>query len=122
VPCPQEHYAGLFTTVRFGHHYGRAGDDRKPKSKAEICADLGATMLIDDSLIYALQCSQTLEHVLLFDYQASYPWNKLKPALAGDDSAAAAVAAALPANVHRVHSWEEALQVFAKLHTSDASA
>jgi hypothetical protein len=114
---PQEHYAGLFTTVRFGHHYGRAGDDRKPKSKAEICADLGATVLIDDSLIYALQCSKTLEHVLLFDYQGSYPWNKVRPPV-GDD----AEAAALPANVHRVHSWEEALQVFAKLHASDASS
>jgi hypothetical protein len=118
----QEHYAGLFTTVRFGHHYGRAGDDRKPKSKAEICADLGASVLIDDSLIYALQCSKTLEHVLLFDYQGSYPWNKIRAAPVGDESAAEAEAAALPVNVHRVHSWEEALQVFSKLHASDASS
>jgi hypothetical protein len=49
--------------VSFGHHYAHAHDTRRSLTKAEICAELGATILVDDSLIYANQCAQTLHHV-----------------------------------------------------------
>ena len=53
-----------------------------------MCKDIGAVALIDDSLKYALQCSETLKHVILF---GNYGWNKnVEP---------------LPENVTRVTSW-----------------
>jgi len=59
----ERHYPGLFTTVRFGHHFAKAGDNRKGATKPEMCAELGAPILIDDSLIYARQCAATMQHV-----------------------------------------------------------
>jgi hypothetical protein len=96
------HYPDVFSAVRFGHHYGKADDNRKPKTKAELCAELGATVLIDDSLIYANQCSASIDHVVLFDFDGSYPWNKTQNAL--------------PANVHRAHSWPEVIDTLVRLH------
>ena len=38
-----------------------------------MCAELGASVLIDDSLVYARQCAQTMDHVFLFDFHKGPP-------------------------------------------------
>jgi hypothetical protein len=98
----------IFTLRRFGHHYSKAGDARASQSKPEMCAELGAVCLIDDSLTYANQCAATMRHVILFDYQRTYPWNQC--------------ADPLPPNVTRVSSWEEAVRVYCQVFGSVSAA
>eukprot|EP00455_Lapot_gusevi_P050279 TRINITY_DN7257_c0_g1_i2.p1 TRINITY_DN7257_c0_g1~~TRINITY_DN7257_c0_g1_i2.p1 ORF type:complete len:208 (+),score=50.26 TRINITY_DN7257_c0_g1_i2:3-626(+) len=98
------HYPDIFSDIRFGHHYGRVEDARVSRSKPELCAEVGASVIIDDSLVYAVQCSRTLKHVVLFDLDGKYPWNKTSEPL--------------PANVTRVHSWLDAVQVLETLDFS----
>lgn len=64
------HYPGLFSQVHFGNHYSREG---KVRSKPEICKDIGAVLLIDDSLQYAYQCHSADIPVILF---GEYAWNQ----------------------------------------------
>lgn len=66
----EDHYPGLFNQVHFGNHYSREG---KVRSKPEICKDIGAVLLIDDSLQYAYQCHSANIPVLLF---GEYAWNQ----------------------------------------------
>lgn len=60
-----------------------------PKTKAEVCVELGAEVLIDDSLKYLTEASSAGVKGVLF---GSYPWNQ---------------ADALPTNVVRVTSWDD---------------
>lgn len=95
-------YAGIFDDYHFGNHYAKEG---KIRSKAEMCKDINASMLVDDSFVYATQCSAAGIPVLLF---GNYPWNS------GEDRE--------PHEVHhrcnddqtwtirRVHTWEEAYE------------
>ena len=64
------HYPNIFTEIHFGNHYSREG---KVRSKPEICKDIGAVLLIDDSLQYAYQCHQADIPVILF---GEYAWNQ----------------------------------------------
>lgn len=64
------HYPDIFTKIHFGNHFSTEG---KSRSKAEMCTDIGACLLIDDSLVYALQCHKENIPVLLFGH---YAWNK----------------------------------------------
>lgn len=66
----EQHYPGVFTEVHFGNHYSRAG---KVRSKPEICQEIGAVLLIDDSLQYAMHCYKAKIPVLLF---GDYAWNQ----------------------------------------------
>lgn len=70
------HYPDLFAAggVHFGNHWALDGPSR---SKADMCADLGATLLIDDNPRYALECAAAGIDVLLFDERGAYPWAKL---------------------------------------------
>lgn len=68
------HYAGIFEEVYFGNHFALHGTSRK---KSEICRSVGAEILIDDNPNYALECAQAGIHVLLYDWDLSYPWSKL---------------------------------------------
>lgn len=45
-----QHFPGVFRAVVFGNHFGLTGEKR---SKPDLCRDLGAEILIDDSLRYA---------------------------------------------------------------------
>mmetsp|Transcript_23730 Transcript_23730/g.40866 ORF Transcript_23730/g.40866 Transcript_23730/m.40866 type:complete len:244 (+) Transcript_23730:37-768(+) len=92
------HYPGIFRDVLFGNHYGFSGQKR---SKPDMCAEVGATILIDDSLIYATQCAQHGIKVLLFDWEGRYMWSKSK-----DPE---------PDGVLRVHSWDDIRQQLGKL-------
>ncbi len=76
------------------NHYSKRKNSGK--SKVEICRDLGASRLIDDSLDYIMQCLETGEvRGLLF---GNYPWNQLN---------------GLPTNIIRVKNWREALEKIA---------
>jgi hypothetical protein len=66
----ETHFPGVFSMIHFGNHYSREG---KVRSKAEICKDIGAVLLIDDSLQYAYQCHSSNIPVLLF---GEYAWNQ----------------------------------------------
>lgn len=66
-----QYFPNTFTEIHFGNHYSRSG---KSRTKAEMCKEIGATLLIDDSLVYATQVSREGIHVLLF---GDYAWNRL---------------------------------------------
>ena len=68
------HYGGVFQEVYFGNHFALEGASRK---KSEICASIGAHVLIDDNVGYALDCAHAGIQVLLFDWRGSYRWSKL---------------------------------------------
>jgi hypothetical protein len=62
--------------VYFGNHWSLEGVSRK---KSDICAAVGAAVLIDDNPSYATECAGAGMHVLLYDWDSSYPWSKLAP-------------------------------------------
>jgi len=81
-------YNGRFSGVYFGNEYGGS---RKAVSKAEICSDIGAELLIDDQIEHAEDCAARGMRVLLLDS----PWNQN---------------GSLPKGVERVYSWEEIVE------------
>ena len=99
------HFDGIFEAVHFGNHWAMSGPSRK---KSEICADIGAEVLIDDNVGYAMDCAQAGMRVLLFDFEGSYPWSK--------------PATPLHENVTVVHSWQEVEMVLNKLSIEKAAA
>eukprot|EP00775_Hariotina_reticulata_P008207 gene8207-8398_t len=68
------HYEGLFGEVYFGNHFALQGTSRK---KSDICKTIGAQVLIDDNVGYAMECANAGINVLLYDWEGSYPWSKL---------------------------------------------
>ena len=89
-----EHYPNLFTSLLFGNHYGQTGAAR---SKADMCREIGASVLIDDSADHARSVSGVVDWVVLFDREGTYMWNKGRKEY--DEN--------MPANVKRMHSWDE---------------
>ncbi|KAF9976287.1 hypothetical protein BGZ73_008833 [Actinomortierella ambigua] len=91
------HYPGIFESIYFANHYlteqERLTFISKPKSA--ICRDVGAELLIDDSLENAIEVAQEGISVLLFDLHGEYRWNKLAP---GEE---------LPEKITRVKSWKD---------------
>lgn len=83
-----KHFTGVFTAIHFGNHYAQSGVTR---SKAEICKEIGACMLVDDSVRYAQNCQQQDIPVILF---GNYAWN----AHAHD-------------GLQRAHNWSQAVQM-----------
>jgi len=69
-------YPGIFQEVYFGNHWSLEGISRK---KSDICRAVGASVLIDDNTTYATECAAAGIHVLLYDWDHSYPWSKLPP-------------------------------------------
>ncbi len=75
-------------------HVGYAPIMEKPKKKVEVCQELGAIALIDDSLGHVTECAERgLTGVLFGDY----PWNQ---------------ADELPQNVVRCADWPAVLEYF----------
>ena len=87
----REHYADSFDSIT---HIGFAPIMEKPRTKAEVCLELGAIALIDDSIDHILQCSKSGVEGVLF---GNYPWNQSNT---------------LPPNVTRCPSWHEVLEHF----------
>ncbi len=67
-----KHFPNIFSGIHFGNHYSKSG---KSRSKAKMCKEIGAVLLIDDSLSYATQVSREGIHVILF---GDYAWNQVK--------------------------------------------
>lgn len=83
----------MFKEIVFGNHWGLEG---RKISKAELCKRVGASILIDDSLTYAADVSESGIKCLLFDLDGKYNWNK------SDDE--------LPVGVTRVYNWHEVVE------------
>lgn len=66
---------GTFDEVAFGNHWGKNGTKT---SKLELCKDLGASILIDDTYDYIKEVSEAGLHGILFNLDDAYPWNKNK--------------------------------------------
>jgi hypothetical protein len=66
-----QHFPDIFTAIHLGNHYVKEG---KSRSKSEICHSIGARLLIDDSVKYALQCVRDRIPVILF---GNYAWNQV---------------------------------------------
>lgn len=66
----QKHYPDIFEELHFGNHYATEGVAR---TKASMCAEINAILLIDDSFHYAVECAQAGIPVILF---GDYAWNR----------------------------------------------
>lgn len=80
---------------KFGEIYfakNTYAQDKKEKSKLEICLDLNVRFLVEDSLEYTQQCAEKGINVLLLNT----PWNQANK---------------LPENVTRVKSWNEIVNI-----------
>ncbi|KAJ3113095.1 hypothetical protein HK100_002097 [Physocladia obscura] len=93
-----EHFPNIFTEVHFANHFLTPEEATRlvSKTKSELCREVGASILIDDSLVHALDCAKSGLRVFLFDHEGAYGWNKL----ASDDNE-------LPTNIERVHQWSD---------------
>ncbi len=80
------HFEGLFSSVHFTAQYSLSG---KSRTKLDVCRQLDAAILIDDSLENCLQMVDDGRSAFLF---GTYPWNEVLE---------------LPKNVVRVQDWYE---------------
>lgn len=91
------HFPDTFTSAVFTNFF-KLDDEgvspTKPLTKAEVCRQIGADILIDDHLGHALDVAQADIDVLLF---GDYPWSK---------------EGVLPKNVVRVKSWSDVRRYF----------
>eukprot|EP01084_Bolivina_argentea_P026126 48523_1 len=92
-------FPNIFDQIVFGNHFGLTG---KKVSKPDLCKQLNARILIDDSSYYAKQSHSTLDYVVIFDWNGKYGWNKTEKSIAP--------------NVSRLHNWNEIKQFLEKYH------
>lgn len=66
-----KYFSNIFSEIIFSsNHYTKTKNSGK--TKAEICLNFGASLLIDDSLVYAQECiAKGIESILL-----DAPWNQ----------------------------------------------
>lgn len=62
------HFPGIFSDIISGNHYGATG---KKLSKPDMCTQIGAIMLIDDSIHYASEVAAVLPQVRLHAHASS---------------------------------------------------
>ncbi len=85
----EQHFRGMFKSLDM---IGYELVMEKPRTKAEVCKELGAFMLIDDSLQNVTECArQGIEGVLF----GNYPWNQAEE---------------LPEDVTRCEDWLAVLE------------
>ena len=89
VDWVEKHFPGKFEQIHFAFNPFNINSERL--TKAEICKQIGAEVLIDDNLVNALDCADRGITVYLMDA----PWNQVEE---------------LPKKVIRVKSWEEILE------------
>ena len=82
------HFPNTFTDIYFANNYFQGGAS---KTKVQICDEIGANILIEDSMEYALECVNSKRKVFLLDY----PWNQCPE---------------LPQGISRFSSWDEIVQ------------
>lgn len=84
------HFPDIFSNVHFASH-----NDADRRCKGDICRELNAYCIIDDSLDNILACSNVVEIALLFDA----PWNQN---------------VLLPHNCQRVVSWVDVSKILSE--------
>jgi hypothetical protein len=105
------HFGGLFSAVHFLSAYDNAEKrDAPAKSKGQVCRELGACALIDDSPSYCITAAPHVPLVLLF---SRVPWNT---------GQAAWEHPALPRNVVRAPGWALAGAALRRLCARAAAA
>jgi len=99
----EKYFPGMFSEILFGNHYGRSGEKR---SKPEMCQDVGAVALIDDSLRYAQHMSDAGIPCVLF---GNYAWNGgvRKPPEGEEPGKATEQEEQLPPKVARAANWKK---------------
>jgi len=65
----ERHLPGIFKTVIFTDFFKDSGG----RSKADVCAEIGADYLVDDHIHHCQAVAKRGVHALLF---GSYPWNQ----------------------------------------------
>eukprot|EP00946_MAST-07B_sp_MAST-7B-sp1_P004417 g4417.t1 len=77
-----EHFEGVFKGIKMGNHYDLASPNPDEvtnnvvkRSKPQMCADIGAVLLIDDSAKYACQCATSCGDTFLTVLFGTYGWN-----------------------------------------------
>jgi len=65
--CLERNFEGNYSSVFYSKNH-----ETKGQSKADICGNLGVSLLMDDCLSYALECNQKGIPVFLIDS----PWNQ----------------------------------------------
>ena len=89
-----QHFPNCFSEIYFTNHYSLAGQQIK---KSTICSTLSVDILVEDSLVYALDCLSKEREVILIDQ----PWNQQE---------------ILPKGISRVKSWEEVVNLITTYH------
>lgn len=88
----EQHFPGVFDGIHFAQIWEEEGSKI---TKADLCRQVGAEYLIDDSLEHCFLVAEAGIETLLF---GDYAWNKIKEPL--------------PKCVKRVKDWQEALGYF----------
>ncbi len=111
----EEHFAGIFDAIKMGNHYdlkspdpdapGDAAAGVVKRSKPDMCRDMGACALIDDSAKYAAQCGGTMGEGFLTVLFGQYGWNTGPHVPQVADGTLPRLEAA--GRVQRAHSWSE---------------
>ncbi|KAK4536457.1 hypothetical protein CDCA_CDCA08G2482 [Cyanidium caldarium] len=79
------HFDGIFEDVYFGNQWVRGqgvptmmGSSAAVgrRSKADMCHEAGAMLLVDDMPAYVDECARAGMRGILFDYQQGYGWSK----------------------------------------------
>jgi len=88
----RKHYGNAFSRIYFSKNpYTGRGD----KDKRDFCKELDVKMLVEDNLVYAIECAEVCDVLLLNTH-----WNQTNE---------------LPNRVKRVSSWEEIVDEIEKI-------
>merc|ERR1719150_31249 len=73
----ERHFPGIFPEdrIHIGNHWG-SKMLKKSVSKPDLCAGIGAKVLVDDSPVYVQEAIALQFNAVLFDWQGSYGWNQ----------------------------------------------
>lgn len=82
------HFPDVFSGIHFANHYSSTST---PRSKGDICKEIGIEVMIDDSFSNVVSCHGVCQSTLLFDA----PWNVHEQLLDG---------------MHRVASWHDIVE------------
>jgi uncharacterized HAD superfamily protein len=83
------YYPAIFTDIHFLHFW----DKNENMTKAQLCRNIGASYLIDDSIKHCTQAAELGINALLF---GDYSWNQ---------------ATQLPKHIQRAANWGEVLKI-----------
>ncbi|KAI8997311.1 hypothetical protein BDB01DRAFT_830909 [Pilobolus umbonatus] len=120
-----KHYPGIFDSIYFCNLNLSDAEQLEyiTKPKSVICQEIGADVLIDDSLEHAIECSALGVEVLLYDHLGNYRWNheeRIKKTNTRTSHTLTSTSQRLyhhlpkelSPNVHRMFNWKDILNQF----------